>query len=202
MPRGFTEQEKERIRARLMDAAREQLERLGPRRTRGEDLTRAAGISKGAFYLFFASREELFFAVLEDFETSFRGEMRERAARTDAPPAESFREMLRFAVAAWRRHPLFRHFGTADFEALLRGLPEEKLREHLRGDEAAMEGLLDELRARGVEVRGDARLLTGLVRALFFVALHGEELGEDVYPETMEVLTGLVAGYVAGEGAP
>jgi AcrR family transcriptional regulator len=201
MPRGFTEQEKERIRARLVDAARDHLERLGPGRTRVEDLTRAAGISKGAFYIFYGSREELFFAVLERFEAGFREEMRERAARTDAPPAECLREMLRFAVAAWQRHPLFRHFGTADFEALLRGLPEEKLREHLRGDEAMMEGLLDELRARGVEVRGDARLLTGLVRALFFVALHGEELGEDVYPDTMDVLTGLVAGYVAGEGA-
>jgi AcrR family transcriptional regulator len=200
MPRAFTEQEKERIRIRLMDAAREHLERLGPRRTRVEDLTRAAGISKGAFYLFFGSREELFFAVLERFEAGFREEMRERAARTGTSPAESFREMLRFAVAAWR-HPLFRHFGPADYEALLRGVPEEKLREHLRGDEAAMAGLLDGLRARGVEPRGDARLLTGLVRALFFVALHEEELGEDVYPETMEVLTGLVAGYVAGEGA-
>jgi len=52
MPRAFTDPERDAIRARLMDAGRELFARRGIRATTVEQLARAAGISKGAFYLF------------------------------------------------------------------------------------------------------------------------------------------------------
>ena len=59
MPRPFTTAETEAIHPLLLDAGAASFARAGIRRTTVEDLARAAGISKGAFYRFFESKEAL-----------------------------------------------------------------------------------------------------------------------------------------------
>lgn len=64
MPKSFTVQEKETIRALLLGACRQSWTQHGYKRTSVDALCRQAGISKGAFYLFFNSKESLFCQVL------------------------------------------------------------------------------------------------------------------------------------------
>ena len=64
MARGFTEQEQANIRMRLLEACKQGWTQYGYKKTSVEELCIQAGISKGAFYLFFASKEELFGEVL------------------------------------------------------------------------------------------------------------------------------------------
>ena len=66
----FTDEQNEQIRNDLIRAARRCGITIGMRKTSVEQLTNAAGISKGSFYKFFDSKELLFFAVLEDIHTS------------------------------------------------------------------------------------------------------------------------------------
>src|SRR6266700_567387 len=75
MPKAFTEQEKELIRTRLLEQGHKQFSAYGLRKTNIEELAEAAGISKGAFYLFYASKEALFMAVVEQVEHRFRQEL-------------------------------------------------------------------------------------------------------------------------------
>ena len=65
----FTEEQNEKIRNDLIREARHCGITIGMRKTSVEQLTNAAGISKGSFYKFFDSKELLFFAVLEDIHT-------------------------------------------------------------------------------------------------------------------------------------
>ncbi len=51
----------------LLDAARTEFARRGLERARVEDIARRAGISKGAFYLHFQSKEEAFREILQRF---------------------------------------------------------------------------------------------------------------------------------------
>lgn len=60
----FTEIEKENIKERLIKSCEESWSVNGYKKTNVEDLCRSAGISKGAFYLFYASKEELFLEVM------------------------------------------------------------------------------------------------------------------------------------------
>lgn len=53
MPKGFTDREKETIRAQMREKGRKLFEKHGLRKTSVDELTNAVGISKGAFYLFF-----------------------------------------------------------------------------------------------------------------------------------------------------
>jgi len=56
-----------RVRDALLDAARSEFGRAGVAQARVEDIARAAGVSKGAFYLHFDSKEEAFREILHRF---------------------------------------------------------------------------------------------------------------------------------------
>ena len=64
----FSAEENAAIRETLLREARRCAVTLGLRKTSVEQLTEAAGISKGLFYKYFASKELLFFEVLEDIQ--------------------------------------------------------------------------------------------------------------------------------------
>ncbi len=64
MARSFTEWEKENIRRNLQEACKQSWTQYGYKKTSVDDLCKQAGISKGAFYLFFESKEALFCEVL------------------------------------------------------------------------------------------------------------------------------------------
>ena len=74
MPKGFTEHEKELIRKRLLKEGYKQFSAYGLKKTNIEELAEAAKISKGAFYLFYESKEALFMDVVEVAEQRYRQE--------------------------------------------------------------------------------------------------------------------------------
>jgi len=64
VPRAFTAVEKEKIRAKLLEAGRSCFLRYGLKKTTIEDLVKLTGIAKASFYLFFESKEALFVEVI------------------------------------------------------------------------------------------------------------------------------------------
>lgn len=64
MARSFTEREKENIRKKLQEACKQSWTQYGYKKTSVDELCKQVGISKGAFYLFFESKEALFCDVL------------------------------------------------------------------------------------------------------------------------------------------
>ena len=72
MGRSFTKREKEKIRQSLQDACKQSWTRYGYKKTSIDELCRQAGISKGAFYLFYESKEALFCEVLCQVQQQIR----------------------------------------------------------------------------------------------------------------------------------
>ncbi|MDD4849430.1 MAG: TetR/AcrR family transcriptional regulator [Gemmiger sp.] len=64
MARSFNGQEKEAIQKNLLDACKQSWTQFGYKKTSVDALCKQVGISKGAFYLFFESKEALFCDVL------------------------------------------------------------------------------------------------------------------------------------------
>ena len=89
MATAFTQQEKRFIRRELRRVAREFASSIGMRRTTVEQLAAAAGISKGAFYKFYDTKELLFFEVLEEFHSEIYGRAEQvLECETAKPPAQ------------------------------------------------------------------------------------------------------------------
>ncbi|MDD3339611.1 MAG: TetR/AcrR family transcriptional regulator [Lachnospiraceae bacterium] len=64
MARSFSEREKETIKKNLLEACKQNWTQYGYKKTSVDELCRQVGISKGAFYLFYESKESLFCQVL------------------------------------------------------------------------------------------------------------------------------------------
>ncbi len=75
MPKPFSEHEKELIAGRLLEQGHKLFSAYGLRKTNIEEIAAGAGISKGAFYNFYDSKETLFMAVIEQVEIRIRQEL-------------------------------------------------------------------------------------------------------------------------------
>ncbi len=199
MPRGFTSDEKDHIRCKLLEAGRSYLETIGLRKTTVEDLTRAAGISKGAFYLFYPSKEELFLEVFEAAERDIQSALLDLEYDPARGARNFFSSMLRESFAVWERNALLRNFDRLDYEALLRRIPPERVQVHLRGDDAFIERLFEKWEAEGIRFTIPPKKVSGLLKALFFIGLHKSDLGPQVYDDAMDVLIDLAADHLVAE---
>ena len=201
MPRGFSDEEKERIHAGLLAQARACLATYGVRKTSVDDLVAAVGISKGAFYLFFPSKEDLFFTVFEQAEAAYHAELLARLDAASGPPQERVRTFLQAAVHLWRANPLFHHFGEAEVAYLARKLAPARLAANQDRDEALAAALLARSRARGLPLGTTPTAFAGLLRALFFISLHTDDIGPAA-PATLALLIDLLAAHLVAGPAP
>jgi AcrR family transcriptional regulator len=192
MPRGFSEREKEHIHAALLEKGAELLATYGIRKTSVEDLTRAAGISKGAFYLFYDSKEELFLEIIGRFEAEYHASLIKAAAQPAPSARQQVLALLRQAFSLWKTHPLFTHFGREEHDYLLRKLPPDKIQAGLRSDAVFVAGLLEQWHAQGIAIDCDAAIFLNLMRALFFIGLHTEEFDQDAYPPMLDMLLDMI----------
>ena len=92
MAERLTRKEKQaHTRSRLIDAAEAVFARRGLHHASIDDVAEEAGFTKGAFYANFASKEELFLAMLEEHFAA-RLEELERTTSTDEAPEEQARK--------------------------------------------------------------------------------------------------------------
>lgn len=198
MPKAFSERERAAIEAALRAHGRRLFAAQGLRKTSVEELAAAAGISKGAFYGFYGSKEELFFTLLEEYEAAFQAELLAAIAQRELAPRARMVALLERSLAVMRSEPLFTRLGRAEYEQLLRRLPSERVAAHLAGDDGFAERFVAAWAAQGVVLRLEPPLVAGLIRALFFVSLHEAELSPGIYPAVeCELITMLAERLVA-----
>ena len=199
MPKAFSEQEKEVIRAQLREKGKKLFEKQGIKKTSVDELAQAVGISKGAFYLFYESKEELFLEILEELETDFRASIFDFSINPKEDARKLLAKLLNSALLTWDRYPLLKNLGMAEYQYLARKLPPERIQAHANRDNEFVDDFIKKIKREGVAVKASPRVVSNLMKSLFFVSLHREDLGESAYVETMEVLADLVAGYIVGK---
>lgn len=195
-PRAFTDEERTHVRSRLRTAAIEQVSSVGFRHTTVADLTRIAGISKGAFYAFYQSKEALFVELLLEEEATMRADVTE-LARQEGPPEQVLGAILRRVLAAVTDHPLLRVL--ADHEesaALFRHLPPEAVAEAKIDDDQWFRELFEGLAERGIVARDHVPVLVALPRLLFATASGRRWLVDDLEPTLAVVIEALI-GHLA-----
>lgn len=95
--RAVSDEDKERRRAELMAAGRRVFAEHGFQAATMADVARAAGVSYGVVYWYFASKDELFHALMTAEEDALRGRIEAAVA---AAPVDDLRGGLRAAVGA------------------------------------------------------------------------------------------------------
>lgn len=200
MPKAFSEHEKETIRAQMREKGKKLFEKQGLRKTSVDELTEAVGISKGAFYLFYESKEALFLEILEELETNFRARIFDFSISSKRNARQLLAKLFRDALLTWDEYPLLKNFGVSEYEYLARKVPAERIRAHAHRDDKFVNEFVKRIKQEGIGIRASPRVISNLMKSLFFVSLHRDDLGTEAYVESAEILADLVARYIT-EGA-
>jgi len=199
MPKGFREDEKQRIAAQLLEQGHHLFSTHGLRKVTVEELATAAGISKGAFYLFYASKEALLMDVLEEAEQRFRQTVLAVVDQPGASPRARLFAILQAAFTLWKTLPLLQAFTRGEYDVLLRRLPAAQLQTHLQSDKAFSVELIARCTRAGIPMQITPEVLDDLLHALFFTSMHEDDFGPVHLTGAMVTLLELVAAYCLGE---
>jgi AcrR family transcriptional regulator len=199
MPKGFTEHEKELIRKRLLKEGYKQFSAYGLKKTNIEELAQRSKISKGAFYLFYESKEALFMDVAELAEQNYRQEVLAAINQPGPSPRARLLTVLKTAFALLKTMPILQLFTSSDYDLLFRRVPAEKLEEHLASDQIFFAELVTRCQNAGIPICVQPEEISRLLYPLVLAIMHEDDLGQENIGGSVELLLELIAAFCVGE---
>ena len=187
MPTKFSTQEKQLIKENLVKKATEYFTQYGFSKTSVKELTEAVGISKGSFYNFFNSKEELLFEVFEKQRT-FRDQIFAEIMNSDLNGEEALLHLFYKTYEKIDSNQFFKRIYEENLiERMIRKLPPEKMQQHQEQDLKDSISLIRYLQEHNNLVKESPEVIVGLFRGLFFVTLYEKEIGEDIFKDVMNL---------------
>ncbi|KRQ87840.1 HTH-type transcriptional regulator MtrR [Caloramator mitchellensis] len=180
----FTDYEKEIIREKLILSAKECLKKYGVKKTTVDELSKMAGISKGAFYIFFESKEALFFEVLEDFQKNIFKDAFKDLDSYSKDYKYLFTETIFNLIISVKNSFIINIIKNNEIELIYRKLPEKVLLKHDDFDEALANHMIEKF---NLENKIDKNVLVAVLRAIFMTLLHEREIGNN-FDEAIKIL--------------
>lgn len=176
MARSFTETEKENIRKKLINECEKSWAAFGYKKTSIDELCAKAGISKGAFYLFFDSKELLFCNVLDGIQER----LKVMVAETLSKPLckADICKMLKQIYLEYDKTNILTQRTTPDFAKFMNRAPEEwKEKSKLLGDDFAINTIL----CSNLTLKMSKEKAFGIFNALLAIVTSKDTLGYDHY---------------------
>lgn len=128
MPKIYTEKEKENIRKALKREAGKCLALYGVRKTTVDELVRRVDIPKGTFYLFYESKEALFFDLLVTYADEVESDYLSMLQEIDENHiVTSLTDIFYTLLIKFYDEGLYRFLDGAELELVLRRLPDKSL---------------------------------------------------------------------------
>lgn len=161
MARSFTEREKENIKKGLQDACKQSWTQYGYKKTSVDELCREAGISKGAFYLFFESKEALFCEVL----CSVQEQIRQVASRAMEEQKDRYgaAKALKLIYREYDKNNFLYNSNTTDFTIFMNRLTEDQIKKIEVSNNVNQQLFLDQ---RYLKLKVDADMAASVIYSL------------------------------------
>ena len=190
MATAFTTEEKEAIRKKLHEVARECLQRYGVKKTTVDQMAAMVDISKGSFYNFYSSKEMLFFTVLEEYQIDVMNRLTEQLGMETKIDTNRLVQLLYDFYQDFRYSFMYTIFKNHEMELLLRKLPKEAITNHHLIDDRMVKKIVSRINIReNVSVE----IVSALFRTIAMTILHIEEIGEKQFDTTLKlVIQGVV----------
>lgn len=187
MPKTFSDTERAYIKKRLMEEAQACLAQFGMRKTTVDELVRRVNIPKGTFYLFYSSKELLFFDVFctlhDELQAILLRWIDELQGNINA---DTVTELIFRLYKQVDSTFIYSFIASGDLELLVRKLPPEAVKSHAQEDDFSMERLLSLLPV--VRTESNIKIFSAVLRAIFCTMLHRREIGEDVFDDAIRVM--------------
>ena len=190
MATAFTTAEKEVIRKKLHEVAKECLQRYGVKKTTVDQMAAMVDISKGSFYNFYPSKEMLFFAVLEEYQIDVMNRLTEQLGMETKIDTNRLVELLYDFYQDFRYSFMYTIFKNHEMELLIRRLPKEVITNHHMIDDRMVKEIVSRINIRE---NVSLEIVSALFRTIAMTILHIEEIGEEEFDITLKlVIQGVV----------
>ena len=123
----FTDLEKENIKRRSINSCEKKWSKFGYRKTKVEELCIEAGISKGAFYKFYNSKEELFLDVMINVQNRFVNQI--YSGLHENITKKEFAKKMKNVYKEFVKIPFIFETQSPDFITFINKLPDDKVKE-------------------------------------------------------------------------
>lgn len=186
MPKIFTETEREYIKKRLHDEAKICLLEFGVKKTTVDELVKRVKIPKGTFYLFYKSKELLFFEVFCSLHNEINEKLFSKIAdiKGDISPTQ-LTEII-FGLYKMVEDSFMLKFVTnGEMEFLIRKLPSDIAKLHAKEDDLSLDKLLSIVPNMKAE---NIRSFSAALRGIFLSMLYRHEIGEDVFDDALKIM--------------
>jgi AcrR family transcriptional regulator len=187
--RGFSDQERERIRSDLIEAGRGLFPKFGLQKTTISDLTNEVGIGRSTFYRFYDSKEDLYLTVLEAEGARVSRRLAEKNLEEVDDPQQVVEQFLQFIFEEIETNPLVRQLIVSGELDRLRNHRTEAEREAERQEEIeTIRAFLDPFVERGQLHEDDPELVASAIAAIPYLTLHEDDIGAERYPDVRDVV--------------
>ena len=189
MAKAFDDNERKLIKDKLKEGALLFIQQQGVRKTSVDELVKYANISKGAFYLFYTSKELLFFDTIIDYHKKLEKEFLNAINKhTDNITVDTLTDIISDLLIN-NKH-FVSVFVNSDVEYLSRKLPQEVLSQHVDDDVMLANEVLKFIpESKSI----DTKVFAGALRAAFLTILNEKTIGTDIYNEVFKfIVRGIV----------
>lgn len=185
MPKKLNVAEKDYIKKRLKEEALKCLTLYGIKKTTVDELVKRVNIPKGTFYLFYESKELLFFdAMNEMHDTIQKNLFKELEQVKDGITVEGMTDFLFQLYQEVNLSGLIPILVNGDLEYLMRKLPENVVKEHQLYDDSSMEQLFALLCPRKQNIEA----FSGAFRAIFLSMSYRREIGDEIMDDVIRLM--------------
>lgn len=197
MPKPLSDSERDYIKKRLIEVAEECLSQYGLKKTTVDEIVQRAKIPKGTFYLFYKSKELLFFDVFIAFHDRIHADLfaEINELQDDVGPEQVTATIFKLYKNVEDSF-LFRFLMDGDLEVLFRKLPQDALDAHAARDDLSIRELVrlvPGLKEEKVEV------FSAALRAVFTSMMYRREIGEALFDDALKIMIhGVVLQMFAG----
>ncbi|WP_049923397.1 TetR/AcrR family transcriptional regulator [Halopiger djelfimassiliensis] len=197
--KGFSNDDRERIREELIEEGQELFARFGLERTRIKDITEAVEIGTSTFYQFFDSKEELYAAVLLRERDRLDEKIIEAIEPTDSP-REQARVTLETTFEEIESNPLiYRLIVEGELHSVQQHLSAEEQQALVKNIETTKGSYVEEWTAHPEFRYDDPEIVHALLKTLVFVSRSKNVLWtNDARPQYEEIRDSLIDIVVDG----
>jgi AcrR family transcriptional regulator len=197
MGKGFSEEKKEEIRIQIIQVATELFSQKGLTKTSIDEIIQRVGISKGYFYHFFSSKEELFFTIVFIREQEAHEKVRNIMKNLKKPPKEKFRAFLYEEIHILENDPIFRILiDPNQLPILQRHLTPEKAHHAKEIDDLFFSEFITEWQKEKVMKSISPSIIIGLLKTPFILGLHKTDIGDEIFNSVKDIYIDMLVNYL------
>lgn len=123
--------------------------------------------------------------VFDRIDTRSKSELFNIIQKAEGRKKEIFISVIKQMFKEIQKTPWILKMHNGDLELLLRKLPPERVEKHLKNDDNAAAELF---RLLDLDLSVNTEVISGVLRSLFLLLLHKQEIGEEIYEETVDYM--------------